>query len=95
MCNFVGLPETRRDGPNGFTAATCAVYCSGEAGGDVTDAKGQHRTGLAIKEPILQDVEKDRLATQHISALLTKVRLNLKGGSNGCTFLCGCVRSDR
>lgn len=47
---------------------TPCTYCSGEAGGDVTEAKGQHGVGLAIKEPILQDVEKDGLAAQHISA---------------------------
>ena len=56
------------------TAAGSTVYCSG-AGGGGTEAKGQHGVGLAIKESILQDVEKDGLAVEHISAPLTKVRL--------------------
>ena len=55
----------------------------------MTEAKGQHGVGLAIKESILQDVQKDGLAVEYISARLMNVRLNLKGRSNGISFLCG------
>ena len=78
----VGLQETRRDGQNGFTTAGYTVYCSGADGGG-TEAKGQHGVGLAIKESILQDVQKDGLVVECISARLMKVRLNLKAKSNG------------
>ena len=52
----------------------------------MTEAKGQHGVGLAMKESILQDVEKDGLAVERVSARLMKVRLNLKGESNGISF---------
>ena len=80
-CDTVGLQETRRDSQNGFTAAGYTVYCTGSGGG-VTEATGQHGVGLVIKESILQDVEKDGLAVEYISARLLKVRLNLKRKSN-------------
>ena len=49
----------------------------------MTETKGRHGVGLVIKEPVLQDVEKDSPAVEHISARLMKVRPNLKGKSNG------------
>ena len=81
-CRIVGLQETRRDGEIGFIAAGYEVCCRGSGGGG-TEAKGRHGFGLTIKESILQDVQKDGLVVECISARLMKVRLNLKAKSNG------------
>ena len=70
---IVELQESRRDGQAGFTAAGYAI-CFSESGGGFTEAKGQDVVGLAIKEPILQDVKEDGLAMEYIIARLMKVR---------------------
>ena len=69
------------------------VYCSGSGGG-VTEAEGQRRVGLAIKEYILQRVEKDGLAVEYISARFMKVRLYLKEISNGISFVIAYTPTD-
>ena len=87
-CNILGLQETRQDG---FAAAGFTVYCSG-AGGGVTQAKGPHGVGLAIKDSIFQNAEKDGLLWSTSVLDFMKVRLNLTGKSND--LFCDCVRSD-
>ena len=42
----------------------------------------------------MQDVEKDGLAVEYISARLMKVRLNLKGKSNGVSFVVAYAPTD-
>ena len=69
------------------------VYCRG-AGGVGTEAKGQRGVGLAIKESILQDVEKGGLAVEYISVRLETVRLHLKGKSNGISFMVGYLPTE-
>ena len=60
----------------------------------MTEATGQHGVGLVIKESILQDVEKDGLAVEYINVRLMKVRLNLKGKSNGISFVVAYAPTD-
>ena len=53
----------------------------------MTESKGQRGVAFAIKDSVLQDVEKDGLAVEHISARLVKVRLNFNGKSNGISIV--------
>ena len=89
----VGLPPARRDGQNGFRAAGYAVYRSGSDGG-VTEAKCQHGVGLAIKESILQDVEKDGLTRCGVNQCSTYEGATKLEGEIDWDFLCGRVRPD-
>ena len=50
--------------------------------------------GIVIKESILQDIEKDELAVEYTRTRLMQVRLNLKGKSNGASFVVAYAPTD-
>ena len=60
----------------------------------MTESKGQRGVAFAIKDSVLQDVEKDGLAVEYINVRLMKVRLNLKGKSNGISFVVAYAPTD-
>ena len=51
-CDFIGLEESRRNGPSAFTQAGYLVYCSDECGGENGGKKGQGELGLAKRASI-------------------------------------------
>ena len=71
-----------------FTAAGYVVFCSGAHGGK-HEKKGNHGVGLAVREPIVAGMDKGDVAVECISARLMKVRIPLKGKSNGVSFIVG------
>ena len=74
VCGAIGLPEVRRDGRRVFMEAGCVVSFSGADGGK-HEKKTNHPVGLAVRESIVEGIEKDDFAVECISARLTKVRL--------------------
>ena len=62
--------------------------CSG-AGGGKYEKKGNHGVGLAIRESIVAGMDKGDVGVECISARLMKVRIQLKGKSNGVSFILG------
>ena len=87
-CCIIGLQEVRRDGQSNFTAAGYVVLCSGADGGK-HEKKGNHGVGLAVRESIVAGMDKGDVAVECISAGLMKVRLQLKGKSNGVSVIVG------
>ena len=87
-CDVIGLQEVRRNGQCAFTAAGCVVFCSGADGGKY-EKKGNHGVGLAVRESIVAGMDKGDVAVECISARLMKVRIQLKGKSNGVSFIVG------
>ena len=64
------------------------VFCSG-ADGKKHEKKGNHGVGLAVEESIVAGMDKGDVAVECISARLTKVCIQLKGKSNGVSFIVG------
>ena len=87
-CDILGLQEVRRNGQSAFTAAGYVVFCSGADGGK-HEKKGDHGVGLAVRESIVAGMDKGDVAVECISARLMKVRIQLKGKSNGVSFIEG------
>ena len=81
-CDIIGLQEVRRNGQISFTAAKYVVFCSGADGGKY-EKKGNHGVDLAVRESIVAGIDKGNVAIECISARLMKVRILLKGKSNG------------
>ena len=88
VCGAIGLPEVRCHGRRVFMEAGCVVFCSGADGGK-REKKRNYGVGLAVRESIVEGIEKDDFAVECISARLTKVRIQLKGKSNGVSFVVG------
>ncbi|CAM9752224.1 unnamed protein product, partial [Pylaiella littoralis] len=84
-CDVVGLQETRRANDGAFTPAGYVVIWSGARAG-TTEKKGVHGVGLAIKQSIVDGMDKGGMTVECISARLMKVRLQLTG-SNGVSFV--------
>ena len=78
----------RRDGQSAFTAAGYVVFCSGSDGGK-HEKKENHGVGLAVRKSIVAGMDKGDVAVECISARLMKVRIQLKGKSNG--FIAGSM----
>ena len=87
-CDIIGLQEVRRNVQSVFTAAGYVVFCSGADGGK-HEQKGNHGVGLAVREFIVAGMDKGDVAVECISARLMKVRIQLKGKSNGVSFIVG------
>ena len=87
-CDIIGLKEVRRNGQSAFTAAGYVVFCSGADGGK-HEKKGKHGVCLAVKKSIVAGMDKGEVAVECISARLIKVRIQLKGKSNGVSFIVG------
>ena len=87
-CDIIGLQEVKRNGQGAFTAAGCVVFCSGADGGK-HEKKGNHGVGLAVREPIVAGMDEGEVAVECISARLMKVRIQLKGKTNGVSFIVG------
>ena len=62
------------------------VFCSGADGGK-HEKKGNHGVCLAVRESIVAGMDKGDVAVECISARLMKVRIQLKGKSNGVSFI--------
>ena len=58
------------------------MFCSG-ADAEKYEKKGNHEVGLAVRESIVAGMDKGNVAVECISARLMKVRIQLKGKSNG------------
>ena len=84
-CDIVGLQETRRANQGAFTHAGYVVVWSGARTG-TKEKKGVHGVGLAIKQSIVDGMEKGGMTVECMSARLMKVRLQLTG-SNGVSFV--------
>ena len=87
-CDIIGLQEARCDGQNYFTAAGYVVFCSGADGGK-HEKKGNQGVGIAVRESIVAGMDKGDVTAECISARLMKVRIQLKGTSNGVSFIVG------
>ena len=87
-CDIMGLQEVRRYGQSAFTASGYVVFCSGADGGK-HEKKGNHGVGLALRESIVAGMDKGDVAVECISVRLMKVRIQLKGKSNGVSFVVG------
>ena len=87
-CNIIGLQEMRRNGQSAFTAVGYVVVCSGADGGK-HENKGNHGVGLAVRKSIVAGMDKGDAAVECISARLMMVRIQLKGKSNGVSFIVG------
>ena len=86
-CDIMGLQEVRRNGQSAFTAAGYLVVYAGADGGK-HEKKGNRGVGLAVRESIVAGMDKGEVPVGCISARLMKVRIQLKGKSNG-VFLIG------
>ena len=64
--------------------------CSGADGGKY-EKKGNHGVDLAVRESIVAGIDKGDVAVECISARLMKVRIQLKGKSNGVSLVVGYV----
>ena len=64
------------------------MLCSGADEGKY-EKKGNHGVGLAIRESIMAGMDKGDVAVECTSARLMKVRIQLKGKSNGVSFIVG------
>ena len=62
------------------------MFCSG-ADAEKYEKKGNHEVGLAVRESIVAGMDKGNVAVECISARLMKVRIQLKGKSNGVSFI--------
>ena len=49
-CGIIGLQETRHSGQSALLQSGCAIYCSGESGGDGEGKKAQGGVGLAVRK---------------------------------------------
>ena len=87
-CDIKGLQEVRRNGQGAFTAAGNVVFCSGADEGK-DGKKGNHGVGLAVRERIVAGTDKREVAVECISARLMRVRVQLKGKSNGVSSIVG------
>ena len=87
-CDIIGLQVVGRDGQSAFTAAGNVVFCSGTDGGKY-EKKGNHGVGLVVRESIVAGMDKGDVAVECISARLMKVCIQLKGKSNGVSFIVG------
>ena len=87
-CDITGVQGVRRNGQSAYSAAGYVVFCSGEDGGK-HEKKGNHGVGLAVRKSIVAGMEKGEVAVECISARLMKVRIQLKGKSNGVSFIVG------
>ena len=87
-CDILGLQEVRRNGQSAFTAAGYVVICSGADGGKY-EKKGNHAVGLAVRESLVAEMDKGDVTVECISARLMKVCIQLKGKSNGVSFVIG------
>ena len=87
-CDVIGLQEVRRHKQSAFTAAGCVVFSSGADGGEY-EKKGNHGVGLAVRESIVAGMDTGDVAVECISVGLMKVRIQLKGKSNGVSFIVG------
>ena len=93
-CEIIGLQEVRRDGQSAFSAAGYVVFCSGANGGR-HEKKGNHGVNLAVREYIVAGMDKGDVTVECISARLMKVRIQLKGKSNGASFIVGLCSHSR
>ena len=64
------------------------MFCSGADGGK-HEKKGDHGVGLAVRESIVAGLNKVDVAVGCISARLIKVPIQLKGNSDGVSFVVG------
>ena len=87
-CDIIGLQEVRRNGQSDFTAVGYVVLCLGADEGK-HEKKGNHGVGLAVRESIVAGMDKGEVAVECISARLMKVRIQLKGKSNGVSVIVG------
>ena len=62
------------------------MFCSGADAGKY-EKKGNHEVGLAVRESIVAGMDMGDVAVECISAVLMKVRVQLKGKSNGVSFI--------
>ena len=86
ICDIIGLQEVSRNGQSAFAAAGYVVFCSGADGGE-HEKKGNHEVGLAVRKSIVAEMDKGHVAAECISARLMKVLIQLKGKSNGVSFI--------
>ena len=84
-CDIIGLQEVRCNGQSAVTAAGYVVFCSGADGGN-HEKKGNHGVGLTVRESIVAEMDKGDVGVECISARLMKVRIQLKGKSNGVSL---------
>ena len=87
-CDIIGLQEVRRNGKIDFKVVGYVVFCSGADGGK-HEKKGDHGVGLAVRESIVAGIDKSNVAVECITVRLMKVRIQLKGKSNGVSFIVG------
>ena len=87
-CDVTGLQEVRRDRQSAVTAAGNVVLCSGAEAGK-HEKKEKHGVGLAVRGSIVAAMDKGDVAVECISVRLMKVRIQLKGESNGVSSIVG------
>ena len=66
-------------------------FAQEQTDGEKCEKKGNHGVGLAVRESIAAGMDKGDVAVECISARLMKVRIQLKGESNGVSFIVGYV----